>query len=420
VFAVSGSISPSTGQLNGLLGYINRAGLFEIRQIGGTLSDINNAAWSGFGAAYVGQRGWLEVRFAPGVNPVIRWNGLDISGNFTFTNSGTPPGWLGASLNAASHVTGFNWPASPAPLGCWLNAHLTDAESEAWRITGQPPAWVALGGYAASKINSPGRNSDFGDGATDWAVLGGATAAVVSGALNVTTGGVNARITLDPALWSLGSPSVVGGVYEFSFVVTNWSVTGTSQVSPGLTNVDAYAAEITGNGTYTGTVTSRAAIASLQVRQMGSGSASFTLDNFVVRQRGALSLPIVLPIAALGDGTILGDNPARLVGIQPVTTRKNWQLTARTATSGNEQLLGGSFLNAARDVLDNIEQTPETGTPTTTVGSASAGAQYKASGALAAAINTPALVTRKTASANVWVGSSTADPIRTTITGHSI
>jgi hypothetical protein len=122
----------------------------------------------------------------------------------------------------------------------------------------------------------------------------------------------------------------------------------------------------------------------------------------------------------MGDGTALGDNPARLLGVQPVTARKDWQITARTATNGNQQLLGGSFLNPLRDVLDSIEQTPETGTPTTTVGSASGGAQYKASGALAGGINTPALVTRKTATANVWVGSNSSDSIRTTITGHTI
>jgi len=398
-------------------------------------TDFRTFTCSALRTNFSGQRIWLEVRITAGTSaPVVSVNGTVIAGTAA-DGAGTDPDWLSASLVATNHVTGLNWPAGPAPLGCWINAHLTDAESEAWRITGRPPVWVALGGGVWTE--------DFTDGQTPTVFIGvgflcrmfaqtsftqsiydlvanpdslpshptGATKAIkfttsANNGYSWITSETYLRKTVFTVWYyvSSGQPDVQ--------VLGNGIATPNGLVITGARNVKDAWTQITVS------ITNPTPVGSMLFRTVSAGTAY--IADVRGRVESALSLPVVLPIAALGDGTFLGDNPARLVGITPVTTRKDWELTVHTATSGNEQLLGGSFLNAARDVLDSIEQRPETGTPTTTVGSASGGAQYKASGALAAGINTPALVTRKTATANVWVGSSTADPIRTTITGHSV
>lgn len=367
-------------------------------------TDFRTLTISGLRSSFSSQRVWLEVRITAGTStPVVRVNGSAQSGTAA-DGAGTDPDWLSASLVATNHLTGYNWPVGPAPIGCWLNAHLTDAESETWRITGRPPAWVVAGGYAGQLIHSA------------WVsgVVGGVTR-TSSGPDNLGLDGTaSSQINNSPKIPYITPQSIwrLSWTQNATGVRLNYGGGIQIDASPGFSQngFNAVAGQ-----KY---VVVRGGFPNFYLAS-GDTTTALALSDIKMTFAGALSRSVVLPINALGDGTVLGDNPARLVGIQPVTTRKDWQITARTSTSGNEQILGGSFLDTTRDVIDSIEQTPETGTPTTTVGSASGGAQYKASGALAAGINTPALVTRKTDSANVWVGSSTADPVRTTITGHS-
>lgn len=426
------------GEPNSLGFSLDTAGLLSIRQNGASGLDTRRRNYAAFRATYSGQRIWLEVRFTNGTsNPVIRINGTDVSGLFADLNANTIPDWLNASLSSVSHATGHSWPAGPAPLGCWLNTHLTDAESEAWRITGRPPAWVSYGGGLWShdflnaelpQVSAGPREAivpmtlQTGSGFTqdiyNLTTNPDGVAALPSGAVRAikfttsNNNGYNFVTARRPgqrtafSFWyyvPTGQPDVQ--------VLANGILAGNNLVLTGLGSVKDTWTQLTVS------LTQPSPVGSILFRTASAGTAY--VADVRGQTEGALSLPVVHPIAALGDGTTLGDNPARLVGIQPVTTRKDWQITARTATSGNEQLLGGSFLDPSRDVFDSIEQTPESGTPTTTVGSASGGAQYKTSGVITAGINAPNLVTRKVATANVWVGSSTADPVRTTLTGHS-
>jgi hypothetical protein len=115
----------------------------------------------------------------------------------------------------------------------------------------------------------------------------------------------------------------------------------------------------------------------------------------------------------------LGRMSRRNVGHVNVTDRDTFTIYANTSTSGNEQALGGALFESANNVtIDLIEQATATGTPTTTIGSASGGAQYKASGALSAGLNVFTPVTRKPASTSVWVGSDDTTTVRTIIHGH--
>jgi hypothetical protein len=428
IFGVSSSTTALASATAWSIGCAWLTNDLAIRANGATpATDFRTLTLTGLRTTYSGQRIWLEVRITTGTAaPVVRVNGAAIAGTYT-DGAGTDPDWLSASLVATFHEVGYNWPAGVAPLGCWINAHLTDAESEAWRTTGRPPVWAVAGGGGTAIYTS-----DFSAGADNWS--GGGTGTV--------TGNVDGIDGQDN--WASSTPSG-GGQYQFL-------------VNGGLCYTAAYSRR---NATIRVKGTVHNALASSITVYIGAGSviqasrpsvvvAAGTTVPFDVTYFypdgndrgvaistasgqpvgtiylrdvqffavGALSLPGIQPILALDDTTDLGGNPARLLGMKPITSERRWRVSANTETNGNQQLLGGSFLDSALDVIDSIEQAPASGTPTTSVGSASGGAQYKASGALAAGINTPALVTRKTASANIWVASNAATAVRTTITGH--
>lgn len=148
-----------------------------------------------------------------------------------------------------------------------------------------------------------------------------------------------------------------------------------------------------------------------------TGTGTYSIKNVKIMFGGALSLPVVQPIAVLDDATTIGGNQARLVGVTPVTDKRDWRISADTWANGNQRLLEGALIDSTADIINTIEQTT-TGTPTTTIGSDSAGSQYKASSALTAGINPTTLVTRKAASNEFWVGSNSTAVVRTTIKGH--
>jgi hypothetical protein len=403
---------------------LNNSGGLDVVSCNTSFNNRRQRRFANFISTFGGRRVWVEVLLYAGsaTEPVLKVDGVAQTNGST-TTAGTPPDWIPTTpvFTAWSYAT--FWPlGNVIPLLSWVIGHPAVAESESWRITRRPPAWVAVGGWAGEMIVSS-QDRDFSSAGTgNWtALIGSASVANTSNALDLTLAGsgasgvrlatagivnyvpnARARVTFTASLVSgPTAPMRAGfsGGTELNFTVSSGSPT-------------AYVADI-----YL-----RSPIPAdnlLTLYAPSSNGSVVRFDDISVKYLGAISLPDILPINALGDGTVIGDNPSRLANIQPITTRHDWQLTARTATSGNQQILGGSILDPARDVLDSIEQIPATGTPTTTVGSSSGGAQYKASAALAAGINTPALVTRKTASPNVWVGSSSADSIRTTITGHT-
>lgn len=124
---------------------------------------------------------------------------------------------------------------------------------------------------------------------------------------------------------------------------------------------------------------------------------------------------------ALATFDRFGRMSRRLLGFTPVSNSDTFTIIGNTSTSGNEQLLGGAVLSSANDVtFDQLEQATATGTPTTSVGSASGGAQYKASAAIAAGLNVFTPVTRKPASTSVWVASNDTTNVRTIVHGHKV
>ena len=181
IFSVATAISANPWSDSSIYANISQSGTFSITQVNSTLS--NNRSFtcpaSAFRTPYSGQKVWLEIRLTNGsTNPVIRVNGTDISSSFTLSTAGTIPNWLDSTTPSNFHLTGTNWPTGTPPMGCWLNYHLTDSESETWRTTGRPPLSVSVGG---SQNLLTSENTSFEGGTVgNWVGAGNHARSVVS------------------------------------------------------------------------------------------------------------------------------------------------------------------------------------------------------------------------------------------------
>jgi len=162
-----------------------------------------------------------------------------------------------------------------------------------------------------------------------------------------------------------------------------------------------------------------------QFRKSGgnAGNSDFRVDDVKIEVRGLIDDPYYQPALATGDR--LGRMSRRLLGITPVPAlgQNDFTVIGNTDSSaaGGEQILGGPVIDVGTTVIDSIEQVPASGTPTTSVGSATGAlTTYKASGALAAGVNPATLATRKVATANLWAKSDGTMVVRTFVRGHQI
>ncbi|HSI08836.1 MAG TPA: hypothetical protein VK985_09595 [Rariglobus sp.] len=369
-----------------------------------------------FVGTYGGKRVWLDLRLTNNTGIPELWiDGVDVSASLVANNSGTPPTWIHSGLICSYFVTGFEWPAGPAPLGCWLNAHLTNAESEAWRKFGRVPFWVDKGGTQSMPLRTwanypiPPAGYETFTGASKTGFTAVATDSYstaqsdVYNELYVHTGETYiAEFTL----------TLNSGQAPFYYI----SDDGGSQITTPVQAVNGANSITTTIGAVAGASNERCSI-----MLYTTAAADFVISDFRLIRTGGLSLPLVQPILALDDTTLLGGNQAFLAGMWPVTSKRDWRLAATTSTNGNEQVLFGAPLDFTKNVIDSLSQKTIEGTPTTIVGSSSGASDYKASSALTAgpAVNVFTPVT-KTISPNngLWVGSNSTEPIRTVMTGH--
>ena len=305
------------------------------------VTDRRNFDTANFRTDYAGQRIWLEIRFTKGTsNPIVFVNCIDISSRFNLTTSGAAPEWLDSALSCSFHTTALFWPSGNTPLGCWLNAHLTNQESYNWMITGQPPAWVQAGG---SMI--PLYTSNFSINTDGWVQNIGNPSLVLTGNIDGISG-------VDDTLRVSGSGSfgfgrsagtsglIMGNCYRMTFSAfvesgafsgsAFWGVPNSGNILGTIGQSDPRPAVTTDTWTNV-TVEWRHIrggtdlILSWQTTSSGASTAATLISpfniyikNVVITQLGALSLPNVQPIPVVDDGTAIGDNPAFLVGMTPI------------------------------------------------------------------------------------------------------
>jgi len=414
---------------------LTSSGALDIRQQGAPYSDNLSFQYSAFRSTYSAQTITLEVIWTQGTaNPVVKVNEVDISASFTPSTAGTPPAWLDAAMVPTYHLTGYNWPAGPAPVGCWILGSLTDADRAFHRSTGQYPAWVVAGGSAAGDVyngvNAASLKTETN--ATTSLNLYGAANSTASSVAGTRTGGAGSFFARFTATTSgsnstIGIPSTIAtktgrrmglSLWAKSSVSVSVSISLTENNSPGSDSAVISVTTSWQKFTYEFTAYSRVNFNTLFLSNSGSTIGdTLDVDDLQLIDLGALSLSGIQPCAVVDDLTTIGGNQARLVGVTPVTPKRDWRISADTWLNSNQRILEGALIDSTADIIDSIEQTT-TGTPTVTIGSASAGVQYKASGALTAGINPTTLVTRKAASNEFWVGSNSTAVVRTTIKGH--
>lgn len=331
------------------------AGPLQITQVNGSLSNSRIFSLTNFRSTYSGQRIWLEIRFTFGVSdPVVFINGVNVSSLFSIGILGSA-NWLDATTPNVYQLTGMNWPAGIAPLGCWLNAHLTNAESESWRITGRPPAWVAAGGSMVDLVQNGGFET-VGAGGSDvfswWAESNAGSSVIVRDTTDFYAGSASCRIDMDSSAsnaYISGPVNLeVGKRYRLRFAA-KCSVNGGSTSirsasvnygSVGLTNAwSMYTFD------FTATISGGFEFVRSDPAQT---NRSFWFDSVSIVQIGALSLPAVQPINVVEDLTALGGNQARLVGMVPVPISPApisvIEIPARLFTGGTYvEILGGAI-----------------------------------------------------------------------------
>jgi len=392
----------SAGQDNTLNLFIDTSGGLSLWEIAVGSGNRRALDYSGFRAAYSGLwvRGMVVIASPDTTTaPVIYLQGVDATSSFSSGAPGTPPNWMPTALDTTRFYYGGAFTAGRfVPHGPILGA-LTAAEVLEWTQTGRLPTWCEIGTGDMRGLVT-GDNSTFASDTGYWSKLAGAT--ISGGKANFATAGtdyIQKSIINQPGL-----------KYLIRVVVTDYaSGTGIARLSSGegISN-------ITANGTYTAVV-SPVAVYALQI-----GFFVGSVDSVEFIPLGPIFKPVIQPIPVLAD---LGTNKLAgilTLGITPVTEKRDWEIQATTNTSGNQQLLAASvFSDATKAVLDDWCMNTA-GTPTVTAGSASAGTQYKSSGALTATRNMITLVTRVLASVNLWCGSGDTSSIQHTVRGHMV
>ena len=363
-------------------------GAMQIRAIGTTTGDFRNFEWTGFRAAYSGQRVRGRIRFVQGsTNPVMEVGAVDISASFTATTGGTPPDWLSASMVATFALVGYNWPTGTAPRVIPILGTLSTAEDDNWILRGVIPAWVRAGGTAVNQISNISRNSDFSAGATDWTDnLGGSTGISVSGSQLVVNGanlgwvGPRADDLTGGAANNLCRAGV-SGIFSFNYV----SGSATSfQVYIGGTAQGVAVAATAGtrvNIPWVGTVND----APVRIR---ANTTLFTLDNVSIVQAGALTLPEVTPDNILRDASQISPPiDGYTIGCTPQTNVAEGWIRARRTTDGF-LMVDGQIVGPNRGIVQAMARSVSGGT--ITLGdTAGAPATLVASISLTAGVTTP-------------------------------
>jgi hypothetical protein len=377
-----------------------------LRQHGATTGDYRQLNWSGFRAAYSGM--WIKgaVVFASPDSttaPAIYTQGVDIAASFTPSTAGSAPNWMPSTFEATKWWSGYNWVTRFVPHAPILGA-LTAAEVLEWTQTARLPTWCELATGSAVEKWVAGDAGSFGAGdanSTAYPVQSfHATLAATAGARTGGAGAYYLSATKTGNDWNTWKEQSLTVITKPSHVLsTSWQqFTGTVTVS------------------VTGTVNR----INFDCAGQGTNGDIYDIDDVELRLLGPTYKSVIQPILVIAD---TGSNKIAGIlttGMTPITEKRDWVIQAMTNTSGNQQLLGASvFTDSTRHVIDDWCMNTA-GTPTVSAGSASAGTQYKASGALAAVRNLITLVTRVVASANFWVNANSTAEIRHTITGHIV
>lgn len=382
---------------------------------------------------YGGQLVRLGITWDGASAPILYLNGVAQTMSETTSGGGSAPAWTQAVSDdyVLQGRKGQNeyWKGILIP-GPIINTVLTAAEMLSHAQTGKLPSWCDVGSGSMVAIMSPsllngGFETAGGGGADIWGTWT-ETNVTGTGALadetSITNSGSHAAKMTTGASGMAGVRASIGLVpgrkYRIEFYARDDGNNATLTVESDQGNYGTAVSALT--NVYTKYSFEFVANSGAVIIKCTQNNKVIYIDDVTILAVGPLYRPIIQPIAVVAD---TGSNKIAGVltsGITPITEKRDWVIQAMTNTNGNQQLLGASvFFDSTRHVIDDWCMNT-TGTPTVTAGSASAGTQYKSSGALAATRNLISLVTRVLASANLWCGSNDTSTIYHTVRGHIV
>lgn len=418
IFQRASAISDPTAQTWSISGRIRSTdGALVVQANGTTTSDQRAFTWASFRSTYSGQWVWLEVYLVNGTtNPVVRVNDLDVSSSFTAATVGTPPDWLASSLVDTYFLTGYNWPAGPAPIGEWGNAALSDADRAYWRITGQPPKWWVDGG---SQVGLTASNWSFETGTgsppANWGDDGNHVATALADGTAPDGANVMEIVASGAGAWTgnaVYSISSVTRTVGNKYVVRFWakSISGSTNLSLNGNAIGSFILT-TGWVQYTSNVYVATSGGTITPAFYLNAAGTVRIDKVEVFQLGSLGSPIQGPDRTVRDGTRM--TPAvdgYMVGMSPLCTEADGWIRGRRTTDGylqaDTQLVGDG-----RGVVQVLLLSTSGGT--VTLGdSAGAPATLVASVSLTAGVVTPCTILKSlTTGGKIYVDLGTATDV---------
>jgi hypothetical protein len=363
----------------------------------------------------------------------------DVTKLFVETTAGTPPAWSDAIsstyLIGAFRNTTYSATIQTASLAV-ANVAMTEAQLRAEYERGEPgPEWNRAS-------NTPVYTSNFSAGTDGWTGYTGNTVAGnvdgVNGqddwfSIQRTVGQGTGRIHMTKNLISvLGTQVNAGEVYVYTARIFNGSATpryfnaGIAGAANGADKV-LVAAGAQVDATFRYTVTSGIVGAYQQDHRIFVCEANgiipdstipegdvFYVKNITVKKCGwttRLRTDMAAGGTAINDAKSATNDASDFlytptsVKAQPQNFRQ--RIRASTSTNGNQQLFGAACIDTTKKWrIRSWTIYCASGTPTTSLGDVSGGAQYVSSYVLAAGLNdvTP-IITRLPATANLWCAS---------------
>ena len=366
-----------------------------------------------------------------GATLVIYINGVSVA----FTTAGSNDTNSFAQAVVSTYFRVGNSGASRAFVGTisaatLYNLALSAADVlEIYELDGAVPERFKYGSQG-NAIASVSRNSDFSAGATDWPTTGtNYTGALSGGAFNMAfsvSGYNNVNTTLPGSkLLVVGPANLTGRQWRIKIDVSNFTGTGTSEISlAAATAIN----NIAGNGTSVATIVEAsgngpAASGLIILQRSASVATSFTIDNVVFQQLGAV---IHLPLDD-GLGFQLKDISTNRLHALATTTGVSHvaplyaPARVRAVTDGTttaQKLCGGTTLPAACQIL-RIRARAQAGTPNLILGSSSGGTQIVASVALSTTWKDLTIALTGgvvSAATDLWATASTANVVELDLT----
>lgn len=353
---------------------------------------------------------------------LYRGDATDITNLGAFGSDGSAPGWDG-TITATYKFVGYGKSDAlfiGSIFGARLaNVALTEAQLRTEYERGEPgPEWVGASWTDATPA-SQATKLGATDGTSTWAAIGagggGLTKNAVAGARTGGAGAYVMEIAANGAsAFSTFGTVVPGKVGQLGYM-RGWARrtvgSGVCKLNgvalPTSSSWTQFASTWTIAAAHTGAPSVAIEFTSATVGdKVELDDVEFFLLGYTARLRTDTAAGLTVINGAKSSTNDSTDFLLSTTGVTTSPDGRTQTIRAQTTTSGNQQLFGASVIDTTKKWRIRSWNITSTGTPTVSLGSASAGAQYVSGAVLTAATNEITLLTRIPTVANLWCNSS--------------